>query len=29
MNGTVTWPASARRSTRELADTLIRLVTRA
>lgn len=29
MNGTVTWPASARRSTRELADTLITLVTRA
>jgi AcrR family transcriptional regulator len=29
MNGTVTWPASARRSTRELADTLMRLVTRA
>ena len=29
MNGTVTWPASARRSTGELADTLIRLITRA
>ncbi len=29
MNGTVTWPASARRSTRELADMLIKLVTRA
>ena len=28
MNGTVTWPASARRSTRELADMLIRLATR-
>jgi AcrR family transcriptional regulator len=28
MNGTVTWPASARRSTAELADTLLRLVTR-
>ena len=28
MNGTVTWPASARRSTAELADTLIRVVTR-
>jgi AcrR family transcriptional regulator len=28
MNGTATWPASARRSTAELADTLIRLVTR-
>jgi AcrR family transcriptional regulator len=29
MNGTVTWPASARRSTPELADMLCRLVTRA
>jgi AcrR family transcriptional regulator len=28
MNGTVTWPASARRSTAELADMLIRIVTR-
>ncbi len=28
MNGTVTWPASARRSTAELADTLMRVVTR-
>ena len=27
MNGTVTWPASARRSTAELANTLIRVVT--
>ncbi|HEY8121284.1 MAG TPA: hypothetical protein VII78_08200, partial [Myxococcota bacterium] len=29
MNGTVTWPASVRRSTSELADTLIRLIARA
>jgi AcrR family transcriptional regulator len=29
MNGTVSWPASARRSTRELADLLMKLVTRA
>jgi AcrR family transcriptional regulator len=28
MNGTATWPASARRSTAELADALIRLVAR-
>jgi AcrR family transcriptional regulator len=28
MNGTVTWPASARKSTSELADTLMRLATR-
>ncbi len=28
MNGTVTWPASARRSTADLAETLIRVVTR-
>jgi AcrR family transcriptional regulator len=28
MNGTATWPASARRSTAELADTLMRLVAR-
>jgi len=29
MNGTVTWPASAQRSSSELADQLMRLVTRA
>lgn len=28
MNGTVTWPASARRTTAELAEMLVRLVTR-
>jgi hypothetical protein len=28
MNGTATWPASARRTTTELADALIRLLAR-